>query len=80
MRKIPTKTKHTVEPACVGTTTMGERGQLVVPIEARKVLKLKEGDKLLVFINHGKMLGLVKADSLRSFLSTLTKHLTRFTK
>lgn len=32
-----------------GTTTLGERGQMVVPAEARRALNLKPGDKMLVF-------------------------------
>jgi AbrB family looped-hinge helix DNA binding protein len=32
-----------------GTATVGAKGQVVIPCDARDVLKLKEGDKLLVF-------------------------------
>lgn len=32
-----------------GTTTLGERGQIVIPAEARRELHLKPGDKMLVF-------------------------------
>ena len=32
-----------------GTTVVGERGQAVIPQEAREALHLKKGDKLLVF-------------------------------
>jgi AbrB family looped-hinge helix DNA binding protein len=33
---------------CQGSTTLGERGQVVLPIELRKKLKLEPGDKLIV--------------------------------
>ena len=32
-----------------GATTVGEKGQTVIPAEAREAMKLKKGDKLLVF-------------------------------
>jgi AbrB family looped-hinge helix DNA binding protein len=32
-----------------GSVTIGERGQIVVPAEARTALGLKPGDKMLVF-------------------------------
>ncbi len=36
------------EPRFLGAVTMGERGQIVIPAEARSALNLKTGDKLLV--------------------------------
>lgn len=32
-----------------GSVTIGERGQIVIPADARGELKMKPGDKLLVF-------------------------------
>ncbi len=32
-----------------GTSTIGEKGQVVVPVEARDAMNFKKGDKLLVF-------------------------------
>ncbi len=36
-------------PRLIGTTTVGERGQIVVPADARAELGINAGDKLLVF-------------------------------
>lgn len=36
----------------IGATTVGERGQIVIPAEARKALGINSGDKLLVFGRH----------------------------
>ena len=35
----------------IGSASVGERGQIVIPAEARQRLGLKTGDKLLVFVN-----------------------------
>ncbi len=33
---------------CYGSTTVGERGQVVLPVEARKLFEIEPGDKLIV--------------------------------
>lgn len=58
----------------VGTTTMGERGQIVIPKEARDNLKIKTGDKFLVVTHYGKMI-LVREDDMRLMVKNITKHL-----
>jgi AbrB family looped-hinge helix DNA binding protein len=57
-----------------GTTTMGERGQVVIPAQARKDLNLKPGDQLLVMARFGKVLGLVKANELQGFINKIMEH------
>lgn len=59
-----------------GITTIGERGQAVIPSEARKKMRLKKGDKLIVFSVHDDMLIFAKA----SQLEKLVKHLSRKVK
>jgi AbrB family looped-hinge helix DNA binding protein len=73
-----TKTKRTLafQPSIFGTTTLGTRGQLVIPAEARRALKLKPGDKLVVFAGGGPLC-LVKADAMRGFIGHLTRQLGR---
>lgn len=53
-----------------GAVTVGERGQVVIPAEARKKMGINAGDKLLV-MGHPFSSGLVlvKIDSMREFLS-----------
>ncbi len=36
---------------CYGSTVMGERGQVVIPAEAREEVGLQPGEKLIVFGN-----------------------------
>lgn len=44
-----------------GSTTVGERGQIVVPAEARKDLGFGVGQKIIV-MSHGRGLLLLRAD------------------
>lgn len=56
-----------------GTATIGTKGQVVIPAEARKELDLKEGDKLYVIGSEkGHFIGLVKEEQLRKLISKLT--------
>ncbi|MBI2861280.1 MAG: AbrB/MazE/SpoVT family DNA-binding domain-containing protein [Chloroflexi bacterium] len=62
---------------CLGATTIGERGQVVIPIEARKELSLQPGTKLLVFWGSGgSSLFLIKADALTDMVSRTMAHLS----
>lgn len=58
-----------------GTTTIGEKGQIVIPAEARKLMKLKTGDKLLVFGMGSNMVALSKFEQLEEFANSLSKRL-----
>lgn len=40
-----------IRKSFVGSVTVGERGQIVIPVEARQRLGLQAGDKLLAFVN-----------------------------
>ena len=56
----------------VGTVTVGERGQVVIPAEARKKLDIHSGDKLLLMSQPGgKGLMMLKLDAVREFLNRL---------
>jgi AbrB family looped-hinge helix DNA binding protein len=64
-------------PKFYGATTLGERGQLVIPAEARKDLNLTSFTKLMVFSGlMGEGLMLVKADSVSKLLAHASKMLT----
>lgn len=57
-----------------GLTTMGVRGQVVVPAEARKDLRLKPGDQLVVIGKFGKALGFIKAQELEDLAKIIMKN------
>ena len=66
-------------PKFYGATTVGERGQVVIPAEARRDLNIKPGDKLIVLGDHKKGgLMLTNAESLTEFLSKTASKLARF--
>jgi AbrB family looped-hinge helix DNA binding protein len=53
-----------------GTTTVGERGQIVIPKEARDLFAIAPGDKLLVLGDENRGgLALVKADLMEAFIA-----------
>ncbi len=51
-----------------GSITVSERGQVVIPAEARRDFDIDTGDKLLVFGNLDKGLWVVKASMLMSIM------------
>jgi len=59
----------------LGITKLGEKGQVVIPAEARTRMKLKKGERLIVMNPHGNALVLMKASYFEDFTKTVTKHL-----
>jgi AbrB family looped-hinge helix DNA binding protein len=49
-----------------GTAKVGERGQIVIPQEAREIFKINSGDLILVFGDIKKGLGFMKATKLKN--------------
>lgn len=60
-----------------GTTTIGKKGQIVIPVEARKKFNLKEGDKLLVFGRFGRFVGLMKMEDFDTFIDKITSKMAK---
>lgn len=59
-----------------GTTKIAARGQIVLPIEARRGLKLKPGDTLMAVDCCG-ILTLMKPQDLETILNRVTERLQR---
>src|SRR5690348_10374552 len=67
-----------VERMIFGAVTVGERGQVVIPAEARKAFGIDTGEKLLVFSHpsqHG--ITLVKIGAVERFVELLRESIER---
>ncbi len=60
-----------------GSTTIGKKGQVVVPMETRRAMRWKEGDKLLVFGLPNGVVVVTKLDKLKEFASHLEKKINK---
>lgn len=61
-----------------GSVTVGERGQLVIPAVLRKELKIKSGDRLMVFAKADtKVVHLMREADFTSFLHKASKAISR---
>lgn len=70
--------KPDIEECFYGAATVGERGQIVIPAEARKEIGIQPGDKLLIWKHpSGEGLLLFKIDTLRDFMSRMQATLER---
>ncbi len=58
-----------------GVVAVGERGQLVIPVEAREEFGIKAGEKLVVLGSDGKAIVLLKAEELRGLAEKILKSL-----
>jgi len=64
---------------CYGSTTVSERGQIVIPAEARREMGLKPGTKLLIFGPRGKgVLTLMTAETVTQFVRHAMERLSEF--
>jgi AbrB family looped-hinge helix DNA binding protein len=62
-----------------GTATVGTKGQVVIPSEARKELGLEEGDRLYVVgAPDGAFLGLLKEEALQEMVQSMTAQIETF--
>lgn len=70
--------KHCLSDCFFGSSTVGERGQVVIPAEAREEFGIQAGDKLMVMrhpVHPGVML--FKIDSAREFIDEFVQTLDK---
>ena len=66
---------------CFGSTVVGPRGQLVIPVEARKELGIHVGSKLLVFSHFGGGgLIFVKVEAVEELFNIMSRRVAEFAK
>lgn len=75
MPKSDTK-KFSLKDHFYGAATVGERGQIVIPVEARKRYGIETGDKILIMgAPHDRGLMLIKIETMRDFMTTILSDL-----
>jgi AbrB family looped-hinge helix DNA binding protein len=58
------------KPTYYGSATVGERGQMVIPADARKALGIDPGDKMVIFGHGGgQRLVMMKAEMMTQYVS-----------
>ena len=61
-----------------GTVKVGERGQIVIPKEAREIFDINPGDSLLVLGDEEQGIAMVKADVMKEVAIKILKGLCHF--
>jgi len=60
-------------PKILGTATLNEKGQLVIPVDVRNHLGLSSGSKLVIMsTSHGHSLILIKAEEVEAMIKGMT--------
>ncbi|MFZ5364101.1 MAG: AbrB/MazE/SpoVT family DNA-binding domain-containing protein [Patescibacteria group bacterium] len=55
-----------------GMTTVGERGQIVIPKEVRSVMKTHSGEKFFVFAHDDEIIAMIKPEKFNSLIKEMT--------
>lgn len=62
-----------------GTATVGTKGQVVIPADAREELDIQTGDRLYVVGSpQKKFVGFIKEEQLRELVSHLTDNIEQY--
>ena len=56
-----------------GTVKVGERGQIVIPKDARETFDIKPGDTLMILGHEGRGLAVVKADKFQKIAEEMLR-------
>lgn len=57
----------------VGICKVGEKGQIVIPIEVRKMFNINSGDSIIVLCDKNKGIALVKSDFIEDLTDKVLK-------
>jgi len=69
------------KPVFYGTATIGTKGQIVIPADAREDMSMQPGDKVVVFgIRERGMVGISPISSVEAMLAEMTEHLKTMRK
>ena len=66
------------KPIFYGSTTVGERGQIVLPAKLRKDFQINKGDKLLVMVDHHRSrITLINPETMNKFLDMMSENINK---
>lgn len=69
------------KPVFYGTATIGTKGQIVIPAEAREDLNMQPGDKVVVFgMKERCMVGISPISSVEAMMAEMAEHLEKIRK
>lgn len=61
----------------VGTTTVGPKGQVVIPVEAREKMGITPGDKLIVlYMEEHKTVSFISEPEMQGIINKMGAHLS----
>ncbi len=55
----------------IGISKVGEKGQIVIPKEARDMFEIKSGDSVIVLADKNKGIAIVKADAFEDITESI---------
>lgn len=55
----------------VGVSRVGEKGQIVIPKEARDMFEIKAGDSVIVLADKNRGIAIIKADALEDMTDSI---------
>lgn len=57
----------------IGISKVGEKGQIVIPKEAREIFDIKPGDSLVILCDKKKGMAILKSDVIESNIDDIIK-------
>ncbi len=70
------KRRYMKDKKLYGTATVGTKGQVVIPADAREILGIVPGDRLYVVgSKEGKWIGLIQEEQLRTMIEQLSDNI-----
>lgn len=69
---VPPRGKH-----LFGMVKVGEKGQIIIPVKARKIFAIRPGDNLIVLGDESQGIGIIKEDALMELLRSAGRIMTK---
>ena len=60
----------------IGTSVVGDRGQIVIPKELRDDVRLKPGDRVVMFRHQSGPIVMMPMDAMKNFMKAMSSKLT----